>query len=136
MKKVFLQGGEGNVLPGAVPHANARARFAAKPDHRRHCGDRNKPRGDNCLANQGVKQGGFAALKLADTGYIEAAFGDPRSELPCFLGDRLGPKFPCQTAEPQQTRGAVDRHGRLIRKAAGILRCRTIPVFLHLSLRL
>ena len=110
---IFLQGGEGNVLPGAVPHANARARFAAKPDHRRHCGDRNKPRGDNCLANQSVEQGGFAALKLADTSYIEAAFGDPRSELPCFLGDRLGPKFLCQIC-----RAATDARSRRSARAS------------------
>jgi hypothetical protein len=64
----------------------------AESNHGRHRRDRNKPGWNNLLADQCVKEGGFASLELTDTTYIETSFRNPRCELMCFLGDRLSPK--------------------------------------------
>ena len=128
---VFLQVGHGNVPPGAVPHANPRVKFVAEPNHGRHRRDRNKPGRNNFVADQSVEQGGFASLELADTGYIETSFGNPRCEVTRFFGDRLSPKFLSQVGKPQQTGGAVQRHGCLSRRAVIILHRRAAHEFLH-----
>jgi hypothetical protein len=65
----------------------------AKPNHGGHSRNWNIPGGNNLVADQSIKQGGFAPLELTDTCYIETSFGNPCRELACFLGYRLSPKF-------------------------------------------
>jgi hypothetical protein len=76
-------------------------KFVAKPNHGRHRRNRNKSGRDHFAADQCVEKGRFATLKLTYTSYIETSFGDPHSELPCFLGDGLCPKLLSQFAELQ-----------------------------------
>jgi hypothetical protein len=76
-------------------------KFVAEPNHGRHRRDRNKPGRKNCVAHQSVEQGGFAALKLTDTSYIETSFGNPRCEVTYFLVDSFSPNFLSQIGKPQ-----------------------------------
>jgi hypothetical protein len=59
------------------------------------------------MPDQCVEKRGFASLELTDTGYIESSFGNPRCKLSRFLCDVLSPKLLSQSAESQQTGGAI-----------------------------
>ena len=54
------------------------------------------------MADQSIEQSGFASLKLTDASDIETAFGNPRFQLTCFLGDRFGTKFLSQLPSPNR----------------------------------
>ena len=81
--------------------------LVAEPNYGWHRRNRNKSSWNNVVADQCIKEGGFASFELTDTSYIETSFRNPCCELARFLGDRISPKCLSQVGKSQQTGGAI-----------------------------
>ena len=87
--------------------ANARMQLLAKANHCRYCCYRNETCRKHRFANQCVDQCGFAAFKLAYTGYVKSSFRNPRGQLPRIVSNGLRTEFVCQSCQAGEASRSV-----------------------------
>src|SRR5271163_889579 len=89
-RDILINGLNRNICPLTDFEAHASGRRAAVTDDRWNCGDRHNTSGQYVVTHQSIQDRGLAALELADTSNIKAAFGHSFSHRPRVAGNLLG----------------------------------------------